>query len=440
MRFRILAVLVLIAISALTLSLIHGQDGPQLPSTPGKSAPPRSAAMPAGRPARPGGLIKQASHVEKAEAARPLRDLNTMSELQKQMMFIAQRGADWMFRMHGVKGRFVHGYLPALQQPLEGDHYLRQAGAAFALARAARFTGERRYAVRATQAILALLEDTALDSADATVRYTTLPPGLVNRLGSAGLLVMAINELPSPQKDLLEQSEQLCNYIRKQVRPDGSLAYQDGKTEDEGINDHPGAAMYGLLLSQRHRPTDWKVALVRKALPYYQTWWKKNPSPDFVPLMSATYAELHMRTKDRACGDFVCEMSDWLCALQYAKIEPRRLAWYGGFMTWRDGQAIETAPTVACACNVEALVEACRVARDLADVPRFQRYSETVERGLQFLATLQYTEAVTQHFADWYRPKVVGAFRHSLQDGNLRIDHTQHAVAALFGYLEHVGH
>ena len=53
---------------------------------------------------------------------------------------------------------------------------------------------------------------------------------------------------------------------------------------------------------------------------------------------------------------------------------------------------------------------------------------------MQFLTTLQYTDANTQHFADWYRPRLVGGFHASHQDGNLRIDYTQHAVSALVQY------
>ena len=52
--------------------------------------------------------------------------------------------------------------------------------------------------------------------------------------------------------------------------------------------------------------------------------------------------------------------------------------------------------------------------------------------------TLQYTEPNTQYFADWYRPRLAGAFHASHQDGNLRIDYTQHAVCALVQYLEYV--
>jgi hypothetical protein len=105
-------------------------------------------------------------------------------------------------------------------------------------------------------------------------------------------------------------------------------------------------------------------------------------------------------------------------------------------MGWQDGRTIEVAPTVTGAAQAEALAEACRVARELGDVTRFNRYSESLEHALRFLLTLQYTTERTGHFADWYRPRIVGAFHHSHQDGNLRIDYTHHAVVALYGYLE----
>jgi hypothetical protein len=370
----------------------------------------------------------------------PARDFSRLTALQQQFLLAAQRGADWLFRMNGVKGRFLYGYLPALKKELEGDNFLRQAGAACALARAARLTGEERYAARATQAILALLAETALDPADAHVRYTTLPPAAVNRLGAAALLVLAIHELPAPQADLLDWSDQLCAYIRKQARANGALAPgtgDRGSQAEDAINAYPGLALYALLRSLEHRPADWKLALVRKALPYYRAWWREHRNMAFVAGHAAAWAEAYARGHDKAFADFVHEMADWLCGLQYSRIEPRRLLWYGGFMTYQ-GRPVETSPGVEAACYAEALVQACRTAREAGDVARHDRYKEAVERSLQFLATLQYTDASTQHFAAWYRPRIVGAFHATHEDGNLRIDHTEHAVSALVGYLEQV--
>ena len=107
-------------------------------------------------------------------------------------------------------------------------------------------------------------------------------------------------------------------------------------------------------------------------------------------------------------------------------------------MSWVDGKPTPTVPQVSSGSYAEGLAEACRVARETGDVSRHKRYRESLERALQFLTTLQYTNGNTQHFADWYRPTLLGGFFASHQDGNLRIDYTQHAVCAMVQYLSYV--
>jgi hypothetical protein len=372
-----------------------------------------------------------------------LSDLSKLSTAQRQLVLSAQRGVDWLQRANRPDGHFIPGYVPALRTSLEGDHYLRQVGAALALARAARFFGDERPAAVARQALLTLLLDTTtVRHQDGEVRYTTPPSTVVNRLAAAGLLVLAINELPSPGADLLEQSDQLCAYLKGQRQPDGSLSYQDSSDaaamDLEGMNYYPGSALEGLARSQAHRPAAWKLDVLRKALPYYRTWWRGHKSLALVAAQSAAYSEAYLLTREQPFADLVNEMNDWVCTLQYQQFDPRRPLWLGGFMGWADGKPQPLPPQIYSANCAEALAHACRVARQAGDVPRFGRYREAVERCLQFLITLQYTEANAQHFADWYRPALLGAFHASHQDGDLRLDYTQHAVGALVDYLDFV--
>ena len=355
------------------------------------------------------------------------------------MYLSARRGADWLCRANQSDGRFIQGYLPALKAPLEGDHYLRQAGAAFALARAAHFLNQEHYAAVARQAILTLLLETTTDPHDPRERYTTLPPVLINRLGAGALLILAINELPSPGEDLLEQSEQLCTFIRKQQGTDGALSYSDpkgeGEVDPEGINSYPGEALYALMRSQQYRPAAWKTEVVRKALAYHRSWWRGHKTMALIPWQTAAYSEAYLLTKEQDFAEFVTEMTDWLCGFQYVQLDPQHPLWIGGFRETPSGQPFAGAPQITSGCYAEGLAEACRVVRQVGDSTRSSQYREALERCLQFLTTLQYTEANTQHFADWYRPVLVGAFHASHQDGNLRIDYTQHAVSALVQYL-----
>ena len=57
-------------------------------------------------------------------------DLAKLPPLQKQMYLSVLSAADWLHRANRDDGRFVYGYLPAVNLVMEGDHYLRQAGAA----------------------------------------------------------------------------------------------------------------------------------------------------------------------------------------------------------------------------------------------------------------------------------------------------------------------
>jgi hypothetical protein len=213
-----------------------------------------------------------------------------------------------------------------------------------------------------------------------------------------------------------------------------------GKPSARSADDpyYAGLALYGLARSQHRRTVDWKTDCLRKARAYYQAAWRAAKQPAMVPTHTAAYAEAFLLSKEQPFADFVLEMNDWLCTLQYEQLDPRQALWHGGFMGWVDGKAALLAPDVASAAYAESLAEACRVARELADIERHPRYTQALESCLQFLMTLQYTEASSQHFAEWYRPEILGGFYASHQDGTLRLDYTQHAVCALVQYLARV--
>lgn len=414
---------VVLGIGALAaLSLSQGQERP---------APPPAVAAPAGK--------------EPAPPAQTSPKLSQLSPLRRQLYLSAGRGADWLYRANRSDGRFVPGHLPALKVVLDGDHYSRQIEAAIALARAARLSQNQRHLARARQAVLTLFLDTALDPQDSRVRQTTHPAAVVNRLGAAGLLVLAVHELPAPGNDLLDQAEQLCAFIARRQRPDGSLrSFENTEDPKQDVDAaefsllYPGQALAGLMASQRTRPAPWKIEAARKALTFYRAGWKTHRSMDPVPWLTAAFAEAYLQTKDKACADYVFEMSDWICDLQYAHLDPQHPLWLGGFMGFEAGKPAVVEPQAASALVAAGLVEACRAARQLGDVQRYGRYGAAVRGCLQFLTTLQFTESNTTHYADWYKPVLLGGFHPTHQDGNLRIDYTAQAVSALVQYLAYV--
>jgi hypothetical protein len=367
------------------------------------------------------------------ETPAPERDLSRLPVLDQTAYHSGQRGTIWLQRANKPDGRFLFGYLPDLNSPMEGYHYLTQVEAARALARAARFYKNSQAAAIARQAILTLLLETTLDPKNNQVRTTTLPSTLVNRLAAAGLLILAIHELPDPGKDLVEQARQLGNFICKQQRPDGSLVVSEGeaKMDTAAVNYYSGPALCALVRLGH-------IDMVRRARPTYLQWWQEHKNMAMIPWHTAAYAEAYLQTREQPFADVIFEMNDWLGALQHLQPDARRPRWLGGFKNWRDGKEGPEAPEAGSAVYVESLAQACRVARQAGDVNRFGRYRDGAQRGLEFLGGLQYSEANTQHFADWYRPVLVGAFHTAPEDGNLRLDNTSQAVSALVQYLEGV--
>jgi hypothetical protein len=374
------------------------------------------------------------------------RDLTKLTELGKPMYLSAQRGSEWLFRMHQPTGRFLPGWLPDLNQPVEVDSYLRQAGATVALARSARFFQDERYTARARQAVLTLLADTGPAPGDPQARCTGLPSTVVNRLGAAGVLLAAICELPDPAKDLLDQADQLARFVVRQQQPDGSFRITDtpdAVADPDAINHYPGMAIYGLMRCYALRPSVEKAETVRKALGYYRKWWNDHRNPAFVASQTPAFAEAFLMSKgwtrdqkpDPAYAEFVFAMCDWLCTIQIQQPGPQ----YGGFPEYAHGQPVPGAARVSGAAYALALVEACRVTRQLPDAERYARYGEAANLAIQFAMTLQYTDANSQHFATNYRQQVLlGGFHAAPDDGTLRLDYNQSAVCALIQFMLHV--
>jgi hypothetical protein len=354
----------------------------------------------------------------------------------------AVMGSGWLTRMNQSQGRFLFGYRPALRQPMEGDHDLMQARAALALAQSARFTGDARQAAVASQAILTLLAVTKTDPADPNCRVPVAPSFTCNRVGFAAVLALSVYELPAADEKLLTEAERLCEFLHKQLRSDGSVHYTDGhddtptKTDPAGVNEHPGAALHALAVSNRVKPAAWKVEAVTKGLAYYAAWFKANPHPMLAATLTPAFAELHLQTKSADAAAAVFEMNDWLAGLQFPAGDPRHPLWAGGFKGWASGRPVEAEPGCECGAYLQSLACAYHLTRLNADLARAARYRTGVLDATQFITGLQYGEANTRHFENSFRANVlVGGFYRSPTDGNLRIDASAWALTGLLRFL-----
>ncbi|MDB5313468.1 MAG: hypothetical protein JWO38_7670, partial [Gemmataceae bacterium] len=351
-------------------------------------------------------------------------------------------GSAWLTRMNQAQGRFLPGYRPALRQPTDGDHDLKQARAALALAQAAKFSGDDRQAVVAGQAILALLTVTRVDPADPNSRVPIRSSLTCNRVGFAAVLALAIYELPAADEKLLAEAERLCEFLRKQLRPDGSVHYADGpddaptKVDPAGVTEYPGAALHALAAGNRVRPAPWKPDAVKKGVAYYRAWFKANPHPMLAATLTPAFTELYLQTRSADAAAGVFELNDWLVGLQYAATDPQHPMWAGGFKGWANGQPVEAEPGYECGAYLQSLACAYHLTRLDTDLTRAARYRQCTLDAAQFLTGLQYLETNTRHFENTFRANVlIGGFFLSTTDGNLRIDASAWAVTGLLRFL-----
>jgi hypothetical protein len=351
-------------------------------------------------------------------------------------------GANWMTRTNQAQGRFLFGYNPALRQPLMGDHDLKQARAALALAQAAKFSGDEKYAAVASQAILTLLAATKPDPADPNCRVPVHSSLTCNRVGFAALVVLAIYELPAADAKLVAEAEKLCEFLRKQCRPDGSVHYTDGPTDvptqldPEGANEYPGTALHAIAVGNRVRPAAWKAEVATKGVQHYRAKFKANPHPLLAATLTPACAELYLQTKAPDAAAAVFEMNDWLCGMQIAANDQRTPQWAGGFRSVVNGQLADAPPGPETGLYVQSLACACHLTRQAPDLERYAKYRAAVSDAAQYLCTLQYLEANTRHFENTFRANMlIGAFHLSPADGNMRIDATATAITGLLRFL-----
>ncbi len=176
----------------------------------------------------------------------------------------------------------------------------------------------------------------------------------------------------------------------------------------------------------------------RKAIGFYQKWFKDHPNPALVPWMTATCCEAFQRTKENLFCDAAFQMNDWLTTSQYKpSLDPTRRQWLGGFMRFENGKFVESVPTIESALYAQSLADCCQMIRQMPtpDTQRYDRYRIAGLRAAQFLSTLQFTESNTLHIATNYRLWLVGGFHPTSSDGNLRVDQSAGAVSALIQLL-----
>ena len=242
----------------------------------------------------------------------------------------------------------------------------------------------------------------------------------VHSIAGTAFLMAAMVELEVPGYE--DTMKQMADAIISLQQPDGKLLTDfTGKYRDVDQNYYPGETL--LMLMRYYKKTGYKPALeaVEKAYPFYQAFWnkKENQQGPFVPWQARAYQEAYSVTKDKRYADFVFQLMDWMLK-KYKPLgsdaEPGR---QGALSTQFAGTGVYS----------EGLSAATRLAREIGDKERYEKYSKALRGMMGYVLGLQFKDEDTY----WVkRPdKVRGALSMRPDNEELRIDSTYHAISGV---------
>ena len=242
----------------------------------------------------------------------------------------------------------------------------------------------------------------------------------VHSIAGTAFLMAAMVELEVPGYE--DTMKKMVDAIISLQQPDGKLLTDfNGKHRDVDQNYYPGETL--LMLMRYYKKTKYKPALeaVEKAYTFYQAFWnkKENQQGPFVPWQARAYQEAYSVTKDKRYADFVFQLMDWMLK-KYKPLgsdaEPGR---QGALSTQFAGTGVYS----------EGLSAATRLAREVGDKERYEKYSKALRGMMGYVLGLQFKDEDTY----WVkRPdKVRGALSMRPDNEELRIDSTYHAISGV---------
>jgi AMMECR1 domain-containing protein len=384
----------------------------------------------------PGGVVQQRSRLRAVlgSSGRVCRE---------NVMRCLQAAEDRLLRVQQADGLFLYRHHPfrALTQPA-AVHLVRQAGCAFALARAAAVATDavradrlRQGVVRSAQALLAgarTLDGGLLHLPEAD---DTAP--VFGKLGSIALLLAALQHI-GPYQPLAVARGGLLQSVLAMQREDGSFRCRSDSAAaaDDGVlqDFYPGEALVALCLALPDQPEAAGRAVTR-AFPWYQARFRARPTTapvlwhaDAWRLFAAWCAATGAHDPEPYAA-FVFELADWVLALQPDDDESADRDWSGGF------RVAQAPADFGTSLFTEAVIRAYGLALAMGLADRAARYRQAARRGLQFTMRLQITPETASLFPD--PPLSVGGTTHSLSDLTIRCDYDQHAITAYLAALDH---
>lgn len=331
-------------------------------------------------------------------------------------MTAIQNGGEWF--LNDENDDFIsYQYSPATDSYPNTSHSMREMGALWSIYKLGDFLKDERYDVLAEKGLNYFKGFLEEDTANGFT-YVNITPDKV-KLGYSGFMILNLLESDDQDKDTL--MSELADGILYHQREDGSLDTFFYSDRDTGQDYYPGEALLALSSLYEYSGEQRYLDAVKKALPYYVSYFDKNPNTAFVPWQTQAYSKYFLITGDTAASDFVFEMNDYMEA---------------HFSEAGEACSPNTESAgIVTGVYVEGMTKAYSVATTLGDENRSACYARFIRNGAETVMDLQFPmeDLDLEDYSEAAISTATGGFCGSKTDITMQVDRNQHSVMALMG-------
>lgn len=320
--------------------------------------------------------------------------------------FLNNQNEDFIYYQYSI----VDGTHP------DTSHAMREMGALWSIYKVGDFLQDERYDALAQRG-LDFFKDTIEEDAQNDFLYVNITPDKI-KLGYNAFMILNLLESEDPEKETLMAG--LANGILFAQEEDGGLDtffYSDRST---GKDYYPGEALLALTELYDHTKDERYLQAVKKALPYYETYFDEDFSTAFIPWQTQAYTRYYQLTGDTEAADFVFKMSDAL--VEHFSDEGETCS-----------PSLGSAGIVA-AVYVEGMNKAYALALEREEDDKADCYRKFIRNGLENVLELQFP--MEGQDASAFGIEAMGGFLGDSQDKLMQVDRNQHSIMALMGAYE----
>jgi AMMECR1 domain-containing protein len=375
-----------------------------------------------------------------------LRSLSNRSIELDQIRSALKLSIERLIAIQRSDGAFGYLYDPFKDKWLSGANRVRQAGCAYALARAADHSVTSGNPVKesASRVLRYLMERAVAAPAGKGIFVREEDDGDAwGRLGATALTALAAGH--SVGKPWVDDYPKLIEQLLSSQKPDGSfegfVAREVSEKKRQGSqNFAPGESILALTEYSLATGDLRGYASAGQAFAYYNTYFRSNPNTAFIVWQADVWSRIGIRLAETPSAEFavlvpqletICQFVfgqiDWMLPLQYNRSHACPAEYLGGFK-------VPQSPTFSTSAHVEAIIRACDLAKTVGDHSRAAQYRSAALAALEFLMRLQVRPETAPLFP---RPKLaVGALTTTLELFEMRCDYEQHFITACLTALD----